>query len=49
MPVDASVKATIRGAGPDVGVALKAATGGGVTVTVTGAVVLPPGPIAVSV
>ncbi len=49
VPVEASVKATVRGAGPDVGVALKAALGGGVTVTVTGAVTVPPGPIAVSV
>ncbi len=49
LPVEASVKATGRGAAPDVGVALKAAPGGGVTVTVTGAVTVPPGPIAISV
>ncbi len=49
LPAVVSVKATVRGAGPAVGLALKAATGGGVTVTVTGAVTVPPGPIAVSV
>ncbi len=49
VPVELLVKATVRGAGPAVGLALKAAPGGGVTVTVTGAVTVPPGPIAVSV
>ncbi len=49
VPVEASVKATIKGAGPEVTSALKAATGGGTTVTVTGAVTVPPEPVAVSV
>ncbi len=49
VPVEASVKATVRGADPEVTSALKAATGAGTTVTVTGAVALPPSPDAVSV
>ena len=49
LPVEASVKATGRGAVPVVTSALKAATGAGITVTVTVAVALPPSPVAVSV
>ncbi len=49
VPVEESVKATDKGAGPAVGVALKAAPGGGVTVTVAVAVTVPPEPVAVSV
>ncbi len=49
VPVEASVKATVRGTGPEVTSALKTATGAGTTVTVTAAVALPPGPVAVSV
>ncbi len=49
LPAVVSVKATARGAVPETGLALKAATGGGVTVTVSGAVTVPPVPIAVSV
>ncbi len=49
LPVEVSVKATVRGARPVVGVPLKAAPGAGMTVTVAVAVALPPGPVAVSV
>ncbi len=48
-PVEVSLKVTVRGAGPEVTSALKAATGAGTTVTVTVAVTVPPEPVAVSV
>ncbi len=35
VPVEASVKVTAKGAGPVVGLALNAATGAGITVTIT--------------
>ena len=52
LPVEVSVKATVRGAGPAMGLALKAATGAGTTVIYAVFVsvsALPPGPVTVRV
>jgi hypothetical protein len=49
VPVEELVNVTFSGALPELGLALKLATGGGVTVTDVDAVAVPPGPVAVRV